>query len=946
MRAARLVLAATSLLALLFVGFRDLGPLPPLGQLVDPYRGVWAQARVADLPRHRRAELPGLEDTVLVIYDDRAVPHIFARSELDAYRALGYVVARDRLFQLEIQTRATAGTLTEWLGPRLLETDRAQRSLGLAWSAEREWAALDSTTLVARAVRAYAEGVNAWIAGLRRRDLPLEYHLLGKRPMRWKPQYSLYLMKRMGYTLAFNTFERVRERLLPLIGDSATSALFPIHSPIQEPVEPGPGPYPRFDWRRLPPPAPLRLSQDGRGAESPRLPRSPDGETGPWPLASLARSELPRPRMLRAAPHEAQVTRSAQAPWVSWWQRVPVGPVAPGLNYPEADDEEAAGSSDRGSNNWAVSPRRTARGAALLAGDPHLELTLPSIWYEVHLVVHPRPPQAGAGARPATGTGPAVPRTGTAVGTAAADDWNQVRPAGAAPAGDSLDVYGVTIPGLPGVVIGFNRNVAWSFTNTENDVLDLYAEVLDHPAQPQRYLLDGTWRPLTRRLERYLGRHGEVLAAGTIYHTHRGPLALAGDRATSLRWLVLEAGGAEGLLRAQHAANVDQWLEAMQAFKTPAQNGVVADRAGNIAIRSLGAFPLRPGDGRGDRVRDGTASASDWIGFWPAARQPYARNPTQGFLVSANQEPKDPRVDPGYLRANWPAPWRAMRINQLLRADSAVTVDAMRRYQTDPGSARADALVPVLLRLGRQALERGERADSLAIRRALDLLCQWDRRYTKENTRAVFFEFVMRELQDRLWDELSVPAAAERTVVRAARVATPSEAVLLEVLQDSTSPWWDDRRTEGLREDRLEVVARSLAAAFARALEELGDPADTSAWRWSRVRQVNIYHLLRAPSLSVLGLPIHGGPSTINPSSGDGTSGASWRMVVELGPEVRGFGVYPGGQSGNPVSPWYADRIPRWVEGQLDTLRFPRSPGELDGARQRGRLLLLPGRSR
>jgi penicillin amidase len=282
-----------------------------------------------------------------------------------------------------------------------------------------------------------------------------------------------------------------------------------------------------------------------------------------------------------------------------------------------------------------------------------------------------------------------------------------------------------------------------------------------------------------------------------------------------------------------------------------------------------------------------------------------------------------------------------MRINQLLRADSAVTVDAMRRYQTDPGSARADALVPVLLRLGREVLERRAGADSAAIRQALDLLGQWDRRYTRDNTRAVFFEFVMQELQDRLWDEL-LPAGGSES----RRIATPSEAVLLEVLQDSAASWWDDRRTAGVVEDRLEVVARSLAAALARALRELGDPADTSAWRWSRVRQANIYHLLRAPSLSVLGLPIQGGPSTINPSSGDGTSGASWRMVVELGPEVRGFGVYPGGQSGNPVSPWYADRIPRWVEGQLDTLRFPRSPSELDGARQRSRLLLVPGRSR
>ncbi|MBI2402833.1 MAG: penicillin acylase family protein [Gemmatimonadetes bacterium] len=613
-----------------------------------------------------------------------------------------------------------------------------------------------------------------------------------------------------------------------LIGDAAAGALFPVHSPIQQPIQPGPGPYPRFDFAPLPAPS----------------------------LRSL-------------------------------------GAAVPGVG---AD-------AGIGSNNWAVSPRRSASGHALLAGDPHLDLTLPSIWYEAQLV-----------------------------------------------APGALDVYGVTIPGVPGIVIGFNRDVAWSFTNTESDVLDMYVETLDDLASPTVYLLDGTWRPLERRLERYLGPKGEVLAQGSVYYTHRGPVALTGDRPASIRWLVLEAGVGDALLQAQKARNVDEWLRVMESFRTPAQNGIVADRQGTIAIRSTGAFPVRPGDGRGDRMRDGTASQSDWVGYWPLARYPFARNPAQGYLVSANQEPKDARVDPGYLGSNWPSPWRAMRINQLLRDDSAVTVDAMRRFQTDPGSARADAFVPLLLQIGAAAgaadaaealeaagaAEEGEAAGAAALKQALQLLGEWDRRYTRDNPRAVLFEFVMQELQSRVWDELLTPGP------NGPRAATPSEAVLLQALHDSVTSWWDDRRTTNVVEKREDIVATSLTTALERARAHYGEPATPDAWRWDRAHRANIYHLLRIPSFSALRLPVNGGPSTISPSSGDGTEGASWRMVVEMGPEVRGLGVYPGGQSGNPASRRYRDRIPRWLNGDLDTLRFPRSSAELAPGRTTATLTLIP----
>ena len=179
MRVIRIGVTALATVALVYVGGWPNGPLPALGPVLDPVHGVWSVATSTNPPRDDRFIVNGLQSSVEIEYDDRGVPHIFATSTDDAVWALGYVVARDRLFQLELQTRATAGTLTEVLGPDALDADRFQRQLGLAWSADREWAELDHGSAAARLVTAYSRGVNAWIDKLAPSQLPFEYHLLG-----------------------------------------------------------------------------------------------------------------------------------------------------------------------------------------------------------------------------------------------------------------------------------------------------------------------------------------------------------------------------------------------------------------------------------------------------------------------------------------------------------------------------------------------------------------------------------------------------------------------------------------------------------------------------------------------------------------------------------------------------------------------------------------------
>jgi penicillin amidase len=825
------VLPAIVLAVLLFAGFRAIGPVPPIGPLLDPANGVWGLAASTNFPARQFRSIPGLRDSVSVVFDDRGVPHIFAKDELDAWRALGFVVARDRLFQMETQTRAASGRLSEWVSnPQILAADRESRAIGLAWGAERKAAAYDKASPAWQAMQAYADGVNAWISGMKPRDLPLEYRLLNAKPIKWEPIHSFYFLARMSLTLGLNDNTIRRLHAQALVGKQAAEALFPVNSPIQEPIQPNGQNAPRFDFIDLPPP----------------------GNPDPSALAALTAR-----RQVLAA-------------------------LAP---LPKDEPSDAVGS-----NNWAVSPRRSSSGNALLAGDPHLDLTLPSVWYEMHISVPNR-----------------------------------------------IDAAGVGFPGMPGVVIGFNRDVAWTFTNTGSDVDDFYAEKVDNADRPSRYQVDGKWRDLEKKVEEYRNRGGRVIHTDTLYFTHRGPMRKLLGQWMSMRWTAYEPSHEpDNFLALAGTHSVNDWLYAMRDYVAPTQNGLVADRAGNIAIRSSGAYPVRPGDGRGDVIRDGSISASDWQGFLTLDRYPGAMNPAQGYLASANQQPVDPRQNPAYMGSSWYSPWRAMRINALLRADSQVTPDDMRSFQTDPGSARADAFVPLFLAAASR-LDSGGRADA-KLRDAARLLGEWNRRYTMDNRRAVLFEAAMRELSRRTWDELSDSAGVHLTD---AASMFPEPQLILELTTSPTSIWWDNRKTP-MREDRDAILASSLAAGYDTVVVRNGKP-DDKRWAWSERRKASIRHLLRIPALAAPRVPIQGGPGLLNPSQGEGTQGSSWRMVVELGPTMRAWAVYPGGQSGSPASGRYLDRLSRWANGQLDEVLFPKTPSDLDRKRIISTLTLAPG---
>ena len=189
----------------------------------------------------------------------------------------------------------------------------------------------------------------------------------------------------------------------------------------------------------------------------------------------------------------------------------------------------------------------------------------------------------------------------------------------------------------------------------------------------------------------------------------------------------------------------------------------------------------------------------------------------------------------------------------------------------------------------------------------------------------------MRQLSARLWDELRTDSTNN---------PIPTDMMTAILLRDSTSQWWDEGGTPGV-ERRDALLQSVMAGALDSVIARRGEP-DDERWRWDRVRFANIHHLLRLPAFSRLEVPVQGGSATLWPSTGDGRHGPSWRMVVELSSPRRAWATYPGGQSGNPASPRYDDRLKSWREGILDTLRLPAAESQLPAAQHRALLVLTP----
>jgi penicillin amidase len=523
-----------------------------------------------------------------------------------------------------------------------------------------------------------------------------------------------------------------------------------------------------------------------------------------------------------------------------------------------------------GSNNWAVSGNKTVSGLPILANDPHLTLSLPSIWYQMQLVA------------------------------------------------PGVNVYGSTMPGTPNVIIGFNKNVAWGVTNVGSDVLDWY-QVKFKDASKKEYWHDGKWKKTTMRIETFKIK-GKKEMVDTIFFTHHGPVVYLSHEKPfrsnipvghALRWIAHEKSQElTTFYQLNRAKNYEDYRKALTFYSAPAQNFVFASNEGDIALWVNGKFPLKS-KLQGKYLLDGTDAAADWQGFIPQAHNPHVKNPERGFVSSANQFSTDPSY-PYYLGWQYAPSERGRRINERLAVMEKITMDSLRGLQNDNFNIRARELLPLLF--------AQVKSPNPAQSKALAALKSWNLVNSPESVGATIFENWVSTLQSCLWDD-------EFTTDEKVPMSRPSMDRTIQLIKsEPAARWWDDTKTPA-KESMSDIVMKSLQANVDTLAKQHGPQGPE--WAWYKHKQTGVRHLIPGmDALSRLNIPIGGGGTIVNATTTK--TGPSWRLVVELSKEgkPRAYGVYPGGQSGNPGSSHYDDLIDTWAKGELKPLLYLESPDQ------------------
>ncbi len=770
--------------------------------------------------RDGAAALPGLQGDVTVYRDDHGVPQLWADDADDLFRAQGYVHAQDRFWEMDFRRHVTAGRLSELFGPDQLDTDEFVRTLGWRRVAEQELDLLAPETV--RYLQDYADGVNAWLTGRNGSELSLEHGILALSNRSyhvepWTPADSVAWLKAMAWDLRSNLDEEYdRARDAHRVGRDVVESLWPDY------------PYDRH---------PTILSTTELPVE---------------PSQSAARV-VPTGPQLAALRAVHQVV-----------DRVPdlLGPHGSGL----------------GSNSWVVGGQFTRSGLPLLANDPHLGPTLPSVWTQMGLHC--------------TTVGPDCP----------------------------FDVAGFTFSGVPGVVVGHNQDIAWGFTNMAPDVTDLYLEKVDG----DRYEYAGQQLPLVVRTET-IKVAGEEPHTLRIRSTRHGPLLsdvskgyrrLGRKYAVALQWTALTPGRTvDALFALDRATGWEDMRAAAALFEVPAQNIVYADTAGHIGYQSPGRIPVRSA-GNGQWPAQGWTGQQEWRGYVPFAQLPSSYDPVEGYVVTANN-PVVPQGYPVFLTDDWDFGYRAARITQLVSALTGrgdVTAADLAQVQADTHNNLAPALLPALARVDPPARAAG----------AVALLAGWDGSQGPDSAAAAYFNAVWKQLlriafQDQL-QKAQRPDGSGRWMT-----------LVTGLLDDPTSTWWDDVTTARQVETRDDVLRAAMGAAYDDLTDRLGDdPAD---WRWGRLHALP----MESPTFGQSGIApvewlvnrgkveVGGGESTVDATGWTTTEGygtdwiPSMRMVVDLADLDASRWVLHSGASGHPFHENYTDQTDLW----RDNTRVP-----------------------
>ncbi len=507
-----------------------------------------------------------------------------------------------------------------------------------------------------------------------------------------------------------------------------------------------------------------------------------------------------------------------------------------------------------GSNNWAVSGSKTKSGNPILANDPHLSLNLPSLWYTMQLTT------------------------------------------------PDHSVKGATLPGALGVISGFNQNIAWGVTNATKDARDWYKITFQDESR-KMYRFGEDWRATDFRIEE-IKIKGQEAFLDTVVYTHYGPVVYdrtfkseRQDVNFALKWTVHEGSNEQKtFILMNKARSYEDYNLALDSYVAPAQNFVFASKSGDIAMRIQGKFPLKWKE-QGKFFMDGADPRFEWQGYIPNAHNPSTLNPERGFVSSANQHPVDPSY-PYYVFDNSYEHYRNRRLNQQLTELTEITVDQMKALQFDDYYLHAKEALPVMISL----LGVDFDADPIA-KKYLDELKAWDF-YADPNQKApTLFYIWWEKTYSRIWEKwtkFGVP------------VVRPNNYQTVELMAKSPLDSIFNMENTPIQEgasDHVKAGFKEFLVAIQEWEEKEGD------YSWANYKQTTIQHLVpQFTPFSVKNIYTGGGRGILNATSE--RSGASWRMVVELGDEINAFGIYPGGQSGNPGSKFYSNFIDKWANGE------------------------------
>ncbi|MEU9450498.1 penicillin acylase family protein [Streptomyces sp. NPDC048277] len=836
--------------------------------------------------------LQGLSGPVTVKRDGYGIPQIYASTDADLFMAQGYVQAQDRFYEMDVRRHMTSGRLSEMFGKGQVKNDEFLRTLGWDRVAKEEYDTKlsDSTK---KYLQAYAKGVNAYLAGKDGKDISLEYAALGftndYKPEQWTPVDSVSWLKAMAWDLRGNMQDEIDRALM-------TSRLGP--QQIKDL-------YPDYPYSRN-----KAIVQEGQYDELTKTFEQSGSTSGSGTSTATSGTTT------------SSSTGSALTSQLAGLYNVLDNvPTAVGVN-----------GQGIGSNSWVVGGAHTITGKPLLANDPHLSASLPSVWYQMGLHC-------------------------TTVSSKC-----------------QYDVTGYTFAGMPGVIIGHNADIAWGMTNSGVDVTDLYLEKLSGDG----YLYDGKVKPFTTREETIKvagGASKKIVVRQTadgmpLLSDRDDELVQVGKKATvdtaapdrgdgygiALRWTALDPGTTmDAVFAIDKAADWSEFRDAAAQFDVPSQNLIYADTKNHIGYTLPGKIPTRSSGDDGSIPAPGWDSKYKWTGYIKQAELPYEYDPKRGYIVTANQAVVDKDKYPYTLTTDWGYGTRSQRITDLIESKikdgGKISTDDMRQMQMDNSSEIAKLLVPKLLKIN---------LDDKNVREAQKLLEGWDYTQDSDSAAAAYFNAVWRNILklafgNKLPKELRVKGQClwvdkidstgpvdDDTKVRECGERDADQAqpdggdrwfeVVRTLMNQPNSDWWKTPAGVGDR-----IKATNMNQLFERAMidarweltAKLGKDIDT--WSWGRLHRLFLKNqTLGTDGPSILQYVLNRGPwklsggeATVNATGWNAAGGygvvwvPSMRMVVNLDDLDKSKWINLTGASGHAFNAHYTDQTGKWADGEL-----------------------------